>query len=270
MRYTNLMKKEQKIKTRFTEAQLTPLLEFGLTRAQCILYLTSLKYGILSVLELAKYTGINRQQIYTEAESMIKLGVYDTTRTQGRKYIAASPSKLVRLKETNIQAAQESLKNLADFVPELESLSSAKKYKTLIRHFEGLDRIKEAYEEELAQAKNTEVLSFAGSLEHHYTYFPASYWDKWNKQFAKQKSTSRMLAHDSETARSDAQKDSVYNRETRALTQFPLKVNIDVFINTVLIVSPAEETALWIESQATAESYRMLFNTLWQFAKPLK
>lgn len=263
------MKKEQKIKTRFAEEQLQPLMEFGLSRAQGILYLTSLKHGILSVLELSRYTGINRQQIYTEAEGMISLGIYDTTRRQGRKFIAASPSKLLRINQIRIQTAQESQKKFLDFVPELESLSSTKKHKILIRHFDGLDRIKDAYEEELVLAKNTEVLCFAGSLEHHFEFFSEAYWDSWNKKFAQQKSTSKMLAHESETARTTARHDSTYKRETRVLSQFPLKVNIDIFNNIVLIVSLEDETALWIESSASATSYKMLFNTLWQFAKPL-
>lgn len=263
------MKQEKKIKTRFTEVQLQPFLDFGLNRAQSILYLTSLKYGILSVLELSKYTAINRQQIYTEAEGMLALGVYDTTRKQGRKFIAASPSKLLRIGEIKMQEAQESLKKFSDFLPELESFSSAKKYKTVVRHFEGHDRIKDAYMEELALAKNTEVLCFAGSLEHHFTYFPESFWDTWNKKFVMQKSSSKMLAHDSKTAKETALHDRAYRRETRLLASFPLKVNVDIFNNVVLIVSPQDETALWIESAASAESYKILFNTLWQFAKPL-
>ena len=254
-------------KTIFTEKQIQNLLGFGLNRTQSILYLTSLKYGILSVLELSKLTKINRQQIYTEAEKLVDLGIYDITRKQGRKYIAAEPSRLIRLGKKKLEEQEAALLRFETTLPLLESLSPSKKNKVTVRYYEGQARIKEAYEQELAAAKNTEVLSLAGSIEHAFEFFPESYWDKWNKKFVKQGSSSRMLVHDSAAARSTAKHDTSYKRDTRYLSKLPLKVNIDVFNNTVLIVSYEDELGLWIESPTLAESYKILFNTLWPLSR---
>ena len=87
------------MKNTFSEKQLEILSELGLSRIQATLYLTSLKHGILSVLELSKITKINRQQIYAEAEKLVDLGIYELTRKQGRKYIPANPAKLVKVGE---------------------------------------------------------------------------------------------------------------------------------------------------------------------------
>ncbi|OHA94598.1 MAG: hypothetical protein A3A96_03710 [Candidatus Zambryskibacteria bacterium RIFCSPLOWO2_01_FULL_39_39] len=258
------------MKTTFSEKQLEVLSELGLSKIQATLYLTSLRHGILSVLELSKITKINRQQIYAEAEKLVDLGIYELTRKQGRKYIPANPAKLVKVGKKKIDETEEILIKLSAILPEFEALSKPKKNKVVVKYFEGLPKIKEAYEEELEASKNTEVLSLAGSIDNIFEFFPESYWDKWNKKFIKHDSRSRMLVHNSDIARKTAEDDKQYKRETRWLQDFPLKVNIDVFNNTVLVVSFHDEIAIWIESHMLAQSYRIMFNTLWEVAKPFK
>ncbi|MBI2051068.1 MAG: hypothetical protein HYT31_04710 [Parcubacteria group bacterium] len=258
------------MKTSFNEKQLEILTELGLSKIQAILYLTSLKHGILSVLELSKITKINRQQIYSEAEKLVDLGIYELTRKQGRKYIPANPAKLVKVGKKKIDETEKILTKLSVILPEFEAFSEPKKNKVVVKYFQGLPKIKETYEEELAASKNTEVLSLAGSIDNIFEFFTESYWDKWNKKFIKHDSRSRMLVHNSDIARKTAEDDKRYKRETRWLQDFPLKVNIDVFNNTVLIVSFHDEIAIWIESHMLAQSYRIMFNTLWEVAKPFK
>ena len=53
-----------------TQKQKDSLVALGLSPLQLKLYLTSLKHGILSVLELSKLIGVNRQQIYHDAEKL--------------------------------------------------------------------------------------------------------------------------------------------------------------------------------------------------------
>ena len=139
-----------------------------------------------------------------------------------------------------------------------------------MKYYEGIDRVKKAYKDELEVCKNTEILSAAGSIDDVFKFFPENYWDRWNKQFVNQKSTSKMLVHDSDVARKTSRFDKEYNRETRFLEYFPLKVNIDIFKNVVLIVSYYDELALWIESKILADSCRILFHSLWKTATPLR
>lgn len=256
--------------TTFDKEQLEILSRLGLSKIQATLYLTSLKHGVLSVLELSKLTKINRQQIYSEAEELVQLGIYELTRKQGRKYIPANPDKLIKIGKKKINETEKILTELSAILPDFEALSTQKKNKVVVKYFEGMSKIKESYEEELDASKNTEILSLAGSIDNIFKFLPESYWDKWNRKFVKYESTSRMLVHNSEVARKTIKNDKQYKRETRWIEKFPLQVNIDVFNNTVLIVSFHDEIAIWIESPILAQSYRIMFNTLWELSKPFK
>lgn len=258
------------MKPPFQEKQIEALNDLGLTRTQALLYLTSLKHGTLSALELSRLTQINRQKIYEDAEKLIQMGLYDITRKQRRKYIAALPTRLLSVGRKNIAAIEETLAKLSKIIPSFEALTIPSKNSVTVRYYEGLDKLDEAYENELEAAKNTEVLSFAGLIDHVFEFFPEKYWDVWNKKFVKQKSKSRMLVHNSEIARDTSRHDKEYHRETRHLKHFPLKVNIDVFNNVVLVVSYNDEFGVWLESSVLAESYRIMFNAFWELANPFE
>ena len=230
----------------FNNKQIEALNSLGLSKTQTLLYLTSLKYGILSVLELSKLTKISRQQIYEDSEKLIEFGLYEITRRQGRKYIAANPSKLIKFGKGKIAATEAVLSDISSLLPSFEALTGKKKNKIVVKHYEGLDKLERAFDDELAAAKNTEVVSFAGSIDDVFRFFPEVYWEKWNKKFIQQDSRSRMLVHNSDAARVTAQHDKRYKRETRWLHNFPLKVSIDVFNDTVLIVSFYDEMAIWV------------------------
>lgn len=256
------------MKNAFTEDQIKALTGLGISRLQSILYLTSLRYGVLSVLELSQKTGITRQQIYEEAEKLVGLGLYDITRKDRRKYIPALPTKLISVGKRKIEESEMIMAQLANILPSLESLTLPKKNRVTLKYYEGIDRIREGYEDELLLAKGAEIISFAGSLDDIFKFFPEQYWDRWNKTLAKQKGNARMLVHYSKTAEKSASFDAEYNRETRYLHSFPMKANIDVFQNIAYLVSPYDELGIWVESPMIANSYRIIFDSLWDLATP--
>jgi len=252
---------------RLTNSQLETLQNLGLSKNQVTLYLKVLETGLMTALELSRTTGINRQQVYEEAEGLVKLGLFDITRKTRKKFIAARPDKLLKIGEEKVTRTQNVLSSVIQLVPDLENLANNKKSKVVTKYYEGMERIKEVYMEELAVAKNMEVLSFAGSLDDLFKFFPEKFWDKWNKQFVKQRSESRMLVHYSKVAQNTLKCDKAYNRQTRYLDKFPLKASIDIFGDTTLVVSFYDEMAVWVESRVLADSYKILFETLWALAK---
>jgi sugar-specific transcriptional regulator TrmB len=245
----------------------TLLHELGLTQNQSKLYLSILSQGVAGVTDIARVTGMSRQQIYTDAEKLVKLGLLDRTRKERRKYIAAHPTTLERIATQQIQKAQDLLTEVNAGIPALEKLIPHNQKDVAVKLYEGKSNVKMAYERELQATRNTEVLSLAGSIDDIFKFFPEKYWKKWNASFVERGNSSRMIAHSSPAARETQKHDAEYNRETRLLASFPLKVNIDVFDQTVLIVSFYDEIAIWLESPVVAESYRILFDLLWAQGK---
>ncbi|MFA5872026.1 MAG: helix-turn-helix domain-containing protein [Parcubacteria group bacterium] len=255
------------MKNKLTEKQINTLKGIGLTDSQIKLYLAALEKGLLSALELSRSTKINRQQVYVQAEKLVELGLFDITRKQRKKYIPADPSRLVELSKKKISELQNVSDKLLDITSILKSVPSDKKSKIVTRFFEGHKKVEEAYEKELAQSKNTEILSLAGLIDEIFRYFPEKYWDRWNQEFARHNSSTRMIVHNSDAAKSFSRKGGEYKMETRYLNNFSLKVNIDIFNNVVLVVSYADELTVWIESDIVAQSYRIMFELLWQQGK---
>lgn len=248
------------------DSPIPSLLALGLTKNQAVLYVAALKQGLVTATELARVTKINRQQIYADTEKLIELGLFDITKKKQRKFIAAAPAALMALAQKREMHAARATQTLAQHLPFLESLRSTNPAHAPIKYFEGLARIREAYLQELDLCKKTEVLSFVGSVGDLFKFFPEGFWKEWNARFVAKQNRCKMLVHDSIEARETTKHDQAYHRETRYLRSFPLKVNIDVFEHTVLIVSVYDELALWIESPIIADSYRLLFHTCWENA----
>ncbi|MBI4091015.1 MAG: hypothetical protein HY422_03250 [Candidatus Komeilibacteria bacterium] len=246
------------------------LQELGLTPVQVELYLASLRHGILSVLELSHLTKINRQQIYQGAEQLVDLGLYDITRKQRRKYIPANPDKLLKLVGERRKELEETAAKIQAAIPRLADMQLPSPKRIITKYYEGLERIGQAYNDELSASKNIEGRYFGGLLDYAYEYFSASYWKRWNKRFSEQNSYGKILVHNSDAAREFARFMLRHHMETRYLVNFPLKVNIDIFGKTVLIISYEDELAIWLESPVLAQSYRIIFDSLWPLAKPFE
>jgi len=251
------------------KSDLTPLLDLGLTQNQASIYLTALSRGLSTASELSQQTGINRQQVYADTEKLLGIGLLDITRKQRRKFIAADPKMLAVLAEKKISQAHDAATKISQSLPFLETLRKTDtNQKVSVRYFEGMKRLHEAYLQELDACRGVEVLSFVGSVEDLYQFFPESYWKTWNERFVAQKNKSKMLVHYSQKAKETVELDTLYHRETRHSSPFPLKVNVDIFGDVVLILSGYDELAIWIDSPIIADSYRILFKTCWNFASP--
>ncbi len=254
-----------------TERDVEALTSIGLTKTQATIYLTALAHGMLSVLELSKKTGIHRQQIYEATEKLVEMGLLDATSKRNRKYIPARPGKLVEFGKERAEKLHEATNIVHTLLPQLEKFAvTGKQNKVVTRYYEGLPRLKDAYDDELRESKGLEALSLAGALEDMFEFFPEHYWDKWNKKFVKNGGTSRMLVNDSPEGRRALGHDPRYNRDTRLAKDLPLKINIDIFGSNVLMVSPYDALAIWIESRVIADSYRALFEALWGKAEIVK
>jgi sugar-specific transcriptional regulator TrmB len=240
----------------------------GLAPRQASIYLVGLKLGPAVVSQFASTLTVNRQQMYAELERLVQEGVMEATGIRPRRYFAVSPEQLLRREEEKQRSQEQVIQTISAALPLFRDYASiAEGALPLMTSYQGLERIRRGYERELVEAKGHEICSIVGSLEENYALLPETYWAEWNTQFAKQKSSCRMLVHASEAAKQAQAEDRIYKRQTRVLDQFAADMNIDIFGRHVLLVSCKERTALWIESVSIASSYRILFEALWRSAR---
>ncbi len=240
----------------------------GLTPRQASIYLAGLKLGPAVVSQFASTLMVNRQQMYAELARLVQEGVMEATGIRPRRYFAVSPEQLLRREEEKQHSQEQVVETIEAALPSFRDYTTASEVTLpLMTSYQGLDRIRRAYERELIEAKGQEVCSIVGSLEENYGLLPEMYWTEWNAQFAKHQSSCRMLVHASQAAKRAQAEDRIYKRQTRVLEQFAADMNIDIFGRHVLLVSCQERTALWIESVSIAASYRVLFEALWRSAR---
>src|SRR5690606_10591262 len=160
------------------------LIEFGLSEREITLYLTLLKTGPNTIMNLARETQIKRSTTHNNIEELIKKGlVSQTNYGERRMVIAEDPEKLKFLmeqKKWNVKKMEESLpsviQNITKLVPEAKERNDVE-----VKYYEGKDGIKYIYD----QVMNADGYYSFADLEKYYSVFPEQSGDDWNNLFEK-------------------------------------------------------------------------------------
>lgn len=176
-------------------------------------------------------------------------------------FIAEPPQVLVN-------NAQQQFERAKKLLPELLSITNAHAFKPIIRSYEGIEGIKNIFEQTL-QAKS-EVLGYTnlealGSLL-------AEYLPDYTRRLVKKNLKTRWLSPSSEKSRTFIQKFYPKNFPKELVEilfvnpkEFQFENQIAVYDNFVAITSlnPDELIGILIESAAYARTQRAIFNLAW-------
>lgn len=150
---------------------LTYLQEFGLNDKEIVIYLSLLKYGPNTIMDLARKTGIKRSTTHNNVEELIKKGlVSQTNYGERRMVIAEDPDKLKFLLEQRKWEVSKLERNMDGIVEEIyNSIPKAKENTNVeVKYYKGDKEVSYVYDLSL---KANEVHSFA-DLEKYYDVFP--------------------------------------------------------------------------------------------------
>ena len=239
----------------------------GLKDPEIRVYLICLenKQGLF-VAEIARETSIKRSTVNLILDRLSEKGFVTYHLDGNRKLFSAeSPEALL----FNLE---ESLTDLRGLIPLLRITSGADK-KTKIRFFEGKDSIEKIYTDILLTMKinrdpQKEILEIS-SGESTFEIMPEHRKQFINKRI-KERIPIRWLAPDEPVSR---KLDETSAREFRKIKFFDGKkykfnVEIGIYANKVSLVSLSKEHGgVIIENKSLAESFRSLFNLLWDSIK---
>lgn len=239
----------------------------GLKDPEIKVYLTCLenKQGLF-VAEITKETGIKRSTVNLILDRLSEKG-FVTYHLDGSRKLFSAESP-----ETLLFHLEESLTDLRGLIPLLRITSGADK-QTKIRFFEGKDSIEKIYHDILLTMKinrdpQKEILEIS-SGEGTFEIMPEHRKQFINKRI-KERIPIRWLAPDEPISR---KLDETSAKEFRKIKFFDSKkykfnVEIGIYANKVSLVSLSKEHGgVIIENKSLAESFRSLFNLLWDSLK---
>lgn len=230
----------------------------GLEQKEARVYLAALELGGGSILEIARKANVERVNTYYVVEAMMSKGViFESKRGKSKKFFAITPAKL----EQMIEARMADLRRI---MPELVSIENSRETKPRIRFYEGMEGIKQVYNETLEVERGGEILSIAPATE-IYAYMDADWIPYYLEKRAKKGITMRAIAEDSELARKHQANDKQELRETRLVPvdKFYFKNEINIFNNKVMMASYRDQMGVIIESHDVADTQRAFFELAW-------
>lgn len=234
------------------------LVQCGLTKNESKVYISLLKLGSATAVEITKQSKVHRVNVYDVLDRLLAKGLISTVMRANKKiYEAANPEQLNRL----IKEKEESLYKI---MPQLKTEFKIKKEKQQVYHFFGPEGVMQAYYMMLEQDEKI-IYGLGGSglnrkyLKHRHAMFDK---DRIKKGFIVK---------------------ALYYEFTRKSNLFPEKKDerkylsnrfkttcmVDICGNLVINLLPIENNimAIVIENKALADSYKQFFKFMWQFAK---
>ncbi len=233
----------------------------GLSKNEAVVYLAVLELGQASIWEIAKKSGIKRPTCYVLLEELAFKG-YASNSNDGKRvlYSVSSPKQL-------LQAVERRQERFVKSLAQLEGVASKSPQKPIVRLYEGVSGVVEAYNLSLEQPKGQEILIYGtAQVQISYEEFITDYL----KNRVKKGIMARAILPDNELNRQVLGQDKEQLRQTRFLPQdkFDPATEINVFSDTITYIahSESEPFGTVIESASLAALEKQRFELLWGLA----
>jgi len=235
---------------------LPTLKQIGLEEKQAKIYLACLELGETSIKEIAHKAEIKRTTIYDLIDEMINFGyIKATTRGKRKRFIAADPDELkIILKK------REAL--LDEMMPELKSLVSTSGIKPKMLFFEGLQGLREAYEDTL-KIKNLTIQAWAS--EDIVKVLGKDWADDYIKRRTRKDIKMESIIPQTKLIKDFSNQDKVQNRKSKLVDpkKYLFNIEINIYDNKVAIMSAKDKIAVIIISEPIAIAMKMIFRMCW-------
>ncbi len=237
----------------------TALEGFGLTDKEIKVYLALLSLGSALVQDIAAKAGTYRTYTYEILKSLQQKGLVGAVIKSGKQYFeAVEPEKLIDI----LKEKQEQIKTV---MPELREVYKSSVSKPNIQIYIGKEGLKNILDD-LVRTKK-EILAY-GSTERQIELLEF-YFPNFIKRRIEAGIRTKVLSEESSVSRKLKKKD---RKELRTIRFFPKGINLptttNIYGNKVAILSLKNDIfGVIIESEAIANTQRIIFSMLWQQSK---
>jgi len=236
------------------------LQDAGLNEIEAKIYLATLELGETSVSRIARKAEIKRTTVYLSLENLMHRGLISAIKKEGKThYFAEDPRNLERL-------AEERKQRLSKLMPQLLSIANLVDKKPEIRYFEGTDGIKEVFKDALNYPSQEICMLYS---ESYIRDFEEKFFSEYYvPERIKRKISARAILPDNLEMRALAERKQDL-RQVKLISSalFNIKIEIMIYGKTkISIISFAEKFALIIDSPQINESFKSIFETMWDVA----
>ncbi|MCX6743145.1 MAG: hypothetical protein NT116_02805 [Candidatus Parcubacteria bacterium] len=138
----------------------------GLSDKMALVYGTILELGIAFPSKIAQITKLNRTTVYHILDDLaIKGLVTEIERKNKICYQIEKPTKILSYAKSQIRIAKERAERAQKLLPDIEGLFSLVPNKPRVRYFEGIDGVKNIYEDHINVEAKYEMISFSNVKE---------------------------------------------------------------------------------------------------------
>lgn len=238
----------------------------GLDPDEVTIYLRALELGSATVLQFAQKVDIPRTTIYLLIDSLIEKGLLIQT-TQGKRklFVAAPPDKLLHIADEKKMSIDRTLHSLYNDISQLKALYNLKIDKPKVRYYEGVEGLKEIYEETLL---HTHICIH--SMTQHGAELLADYLPGYYDRLTQRMIFTQEIVSDSTQ---DKQYQHNYSTARNEVLCIPAKyaTNTDYLIygDTVTFITykAGKPYAIAMEDKEIVHFERIRFLMLWNVAK---
>lgn len=234
------------------------LKDIGLSKSEISVYLYLLENGLSTPPQVAKGTKIARTNCYNILQGL-KDGklINEQVRDNRKAYIASNPEALLRSIERKKEAIEQIL-------PDLKGLFTIQKNKPKIKFYEGIEGIKEIFEESLSADK---ILGFA-STEKLFSLDPKFFL--WHQRQLKKNNIVfyDILSHDSKEKAAPETINilkGLYNVKFIDKRYGPVPTDILIWDDEVVLMTLEEPIfATMVTNKPLADTFRIMFDVMWE------
>lgn len=242
------------------------LQNIGLSDKEAQLYVVGLQLGPATIQQLAQQSGIKRSTVYEVIDSLKEQSLFFVTQKGKRKlFTAQDPDNLSLL-------LQQKQKVLAQIMPDLEALKNTTAIKPAIRVHEGLDGLKQIYEDMIK--KPGDILAMAAPKEKISTMLLDYLIHEWEPRRISSEIGMRRININNKQDQSFDYQALTIPQELEQIKYlppetYPFSVGVYVYRQKVAFVAydDREMVGIVVRSLQINATIRAVFELLWNLAK---
>lgn len=245
--------------------------EFNLGEREVSIYLTLLKTGPNTIMNLARETGIKRSTTHNNVEELIKKGLISQTNFGERRMVVAEdPEKLKFLMDQKKWRMKKLEDNLGVVIERINEMvpEAREKLFTQVKYYQGVEGFREVCQRSVD--RSTGEVRFIGNIEEWRKVYTEDYGKTYYIPARLKKNLFlKQLAVNNQSGKKFKGDDEKLLRETRLLP-------VDMDFQPTIIISDKElsimvshepHTSIIIEEKGVADAFRQIFDKFWEMAE---